>query len=59
VWVSEVKYLDELEDENRRLKKINAELGLQNELIKKISVKVTVYGCGRTRSTLRYSQMAD
>ena len=32
--VSEVKRLKELEDENRRLKKMFAELSLQNEIIK-------------------------
>ncbi len=32
--ISEVKRLKELEDENRRLKKMFAELSLQNEIIK-------------------------
>lgn len=32
--ISEVKRLKELEDENRRLKKMYAELSLQNEIIK-------------------------
>jgi len=32
--VSEVKRLKELEEENRRLKKMYAELSLQNEIIK-------------------------
>ena len=34
IQVSEVKRLKELEEENRRLKKMYAELSLQNEIIK-------------------------
>ncbi len=37
--VSEVKRLKELEDENRRLKKMYAELSLQNEIIKEALAK--------------------
>lgn len=37
--VSEVKRLKELEDENRRLKKMYAELSLQNEVIKEALAK--------------------
>lgn len=37
--VSEVKRLKELEDENRRLKKMFAELSLQNEIIKEALTK--------------------
>ncbi len=37
--VSEVKRLKELEEENRRLKKMYAELSLQNEIIKEALAK--------------------
>ena len=37
--VSEVNRLKELEDENRRLKKMYAELSLQNEIIKEALAK--------------------
>lgn len=37
--VSEVKRLKELEEENRRLKKVYAELSLQNEIIKEALTK--------------------
>lgn len=37
--ISEVKRLKELEDENRRLKKMYAELSLQNEIIKEALAK--------------------
>lgn len=39
IQVSEVKRLKELEDENRRLKKMYAELSLQNEVIKEALAK--------------------
>ncbi|WP_338874883.1 transposase [Spirosoma sp. SC4-14] len=39
IQVSEVKRLNELEEENHRLKKMYAELSLQNEVIKEALAK--------------------
>lgn len=52
--VSEVKRLKELEDENRRLKKMYAELSLQNEIIKEAQQK-----SGEACRASRANQMAD
>lgn len=52
--VSEVKRLKELEDENRRLKKMYAELSLQNELSRKPWQK-----SGDAHSALRASHVDD